>query len=742
MKTFDPAVQTGMLLEVTAESSKKKKKIQKAEKVQSSKVSQAEEVEKEETFTKAKKEIIPSKSGVLKKLLKSLTTTSSPNIRKTEVSSKGATFHDVPAPVSPGSKRKRAQDVAKHMQQTLSKKRKLIICNESSDEEVVPETPPVSVVVTVSLPPVSIPITSQISTTTSIPLEVVTTKSVSKEVPTSDMVVNVSDTGAPITSVETTLPINLSASLPISSENISTSLPPFSLPTTTITTSSIFDHPLQHPFTTLFPSQSPETPQPSQPMSDDENEGGGFGGTFEALHFDSEEEEIPDHMLMSGKQFKILNRKLNAIIQSQVDSGSKSTMTGLEVEYLLKEVKKRILDKVDQSDKNNELRIKAQGSSFNGVVNELKNIAKERHVLLVQDVKKVREDVNFKIEELKQELAKELHDITSQNLEVQKRVDVVATALNKVITDSQSPSLILEANQKENKEKFDKLIQLVTELKTLVSQPTSQTILTLEFLSLKVNTLEQAIQKALALIANFTSLLPKNAPPAFIGVQGGEKKASKEDDAKTVGKVISTQLKTTLPVFTKPISSTVTTTKPISEGITIGSKDGGSSSAKSSTENTGKGEGIAYEKSKEEKKAEAEAEMERLRQVQSIMRQRVSDPPTMNKGDPAKLYSYEIIESKVLGNHLYEFEKKPRKSYDVANSDRSQLDFPINEMMFITAQYKISEKLDNVDEYTYLKIRFHAVLAKDQEEVWSLMKIKKVLTIKKDVMFEDMLQNF
>ena len=91
---------------------------------------------------------------------------------------------------------------------------------------------------------------------------------------------------------------------------------------------------------------------------------------------------------------------------------------------------------------------------------------------------------------------------------------------------------------------------------------------------------------------------------------------------------------------------------------------------------------------------------------------------------------------------MYEFEKKPRRSYDVANSDRCQLDFPINEMMFITASYKISEKFENADEYTYMKIRFHVVLAKDQEEVWSLMKIKKVLTIKKDEMFENMLQSF
>ena len=51
-------------------------------------------------------------------------------IRKTEVSSKGVIVRNIPAPVSPGSKRQRAQDVAKQMQQTLLKKRKPIIRNE------------------------------------------------------------------------------------------------------------------------------------------------------------------------------------------------------------------------------------------------------------------------------------------------------------------------------------------------------------------------------------------------------------------------------------------------------------------------------------------------------------------------------------------------------------------------------------------------------------------------------------
>ena len=117
-------------------------------------------------------------------------------------------------------------------------------------------------------------------------------------------------------------------------------------------------------------------------------------------------------MLMSSKQFKILNRKLNAILQSQVDYGTKSSESGLEVEKMIKAVEKRIAVKVDDSDKNNELHIQAQA------VKDLTTATKERYVLFVQDVKKVREDVNFKVEELKKEIAKELQELNSQNLDV------------------------------------------------------------------------------------------------------------------------------------------------------------------------------------------------------------------------------------------------------------------------------------------------------------------------------------
>ncbi|KAL7601335.1 hypothetical protein Lser_V15G25283 [Lactuca serriola] len=267
LRNIDTADQLGVLPEV-ASPSKKKKGSKKPTKGSSSPIVQEEEV---------KKDVLPSKSGVLKQ------------IRKAEVSSKGVTIRSIPAPVSHGKKRQRAEDVAKNMQRTLGKRRKMVIRNESSDEEVVPETPHVTTMVTVSLP-ISQPL--HISTTISQtqPLEIALTKSITEEVPISDTVVNVSDTGAPIPSVASTLPIT--------------------------TTSSIFDHALQNPFTTLFPSQSPENPPPLQQMSDPEVEGGAFGGVLDDISFDSDEEEIPDHMLMTGKQFKILNQKLKAIIQS------------------------------------------------------------------------------------------------------------------------------------------------------------------------------------------------------------------------------------------------------------------------------------------------------------------------------------------------------------------------------------------------------------------------------------------
>ena len=66
-------------------------------------------------------------------------------------------------------------------------------------------------------------------------------------------------------------------------------------------------------------------------------------------------------MLMSGKQFKILNQKLNLILQSQADSGAKKSVSGIEVDVIIKAAKLRLHTKIDTNDENNARRMKAQG---------------------------------------------------------------------------------------------------------------------------------------------------------------------------------------------------------------------------------------------------------------------------------------------------------------------------------------------------------------------------------------------
>lgn len=237
----------------------------------------------------------------------------SQTVRKTQVSSKGVVFREIPAPASPQSKKKRAHDVAKHITEERYKW-KFIVRDDLSENKAIPETPLVST----SLMVISTPIISSVSyvttvePTVTIPLEIMVSKSVTEEAPISNINANVSNMGVHV-SVDILQPISLSSSLPLITSSSLASLPPFILPIFTVTTSPIFDNILQQPITTLFPSQSTE---PSKPHSDDETDEGGFGGTFDDLHFNSEEEDIPDHMLMSGKQFKILNRKLNSILQS------------------------------------------------------------------------------------------------------------------------------------------------------------------------------------------------------------------------------------------------------------------------------------------------------------------------------------------------------------------------------------------------------------------------------------------
>ncbi|CAH1440504.1 unnamed protein product [Lactuca virosa] len=167
LKNVNPSIETGVLLQSSNEgSSKKPKKSKKAtdevivqeslKKVKSKspkkviveqeKVSKKIKKPKEKVITESLKELIPSKSGVFKRLRKmshksrNSSDDQSPTVRKTQINSRGVIVRDIPTPVSPSSKKRRAEGVAKHIVEKR-KKRKLVVREESSDSEIVPDAP-------------------------------------------------------------------------------------------------------------------------------------------------------------------------------------------------------------------------------------------------------------------------------------------------------------------------------------------------------------------------------------------------------------------------------------------------------------------------------------------------------------------------------------------------------------------------------------------------------------------------
>ncbi|CAI9302133.1 unnamed protein product [Lactuca saligna] len=270
------------------------------------------------------------------------------------------------------------------------------------------------------------------------------------------------------------------------------------IPITSTTDSPTFENISKQPITSLFSSQSTDPPTTTSPIQDSsfmetEHESKGFGGTFENQEFDEEEIDFLDHMLMTMKQFKILNTKLNSILQSLADLGGVNSVTSLKVDDALK---------------------------------ELKLVAKERHVLFVQDVKKVREDVNYILQELRQDMEKEIAIVRTDFASLNQKVEIICDAVTKFVKlyESLSPQ-IAQLSTTENKN-FMEAFTMLKELKTLFSTPASSSLLSSEDLIQKFSKLEALLLQQLAPLSRISNLLPTmDAPPASTGVQGEKGKS-------------------------------------------------------------------------------------------------------------------------------------------------------------------------------------------------------------------------
>ncbi|CAI9289793.1 unnamed protein product [Lactuca saligna] len=100
-----------------------------------------------------------------------------------------------------------------------------------------------------------------------------------------------------------------------------------------------------------------------------------------------------------------------------------SSVSSFEIDGLMKACEARMVSKMS------ELRINSFNSKHVGAVKELTNVQKERHTLFVMDVKKVREDVNLKLQELRDDMVREVTVVQNDYATLHKKVDIICDAV-------------------------------------------------------------------------------------------------------------------------------------------------------------------------------------------------------------------------------------------------------------------------------------------------------------------------
>lgn len=177
------------------------------------------------------------------------------------------------------------------------------------EDERIPKTPEANLNKEISTP----------EQTTIIPPEISIPKSSHEEARTSDIPVNVSNMSTNVTMGEGDSKKDEQGNPDSVILETLVSLPPQITPITSTIYSPTFQNIINQPFTSIFSSKSTDPPNVNSPVQETilmetETDNEGFGGTFDELEFDDEEADFPEHMLMTMKQFKILNKKLNSII--------------------------------------------------------------------------------------------------------------------------------------------------------------------------------------------------------------------------------------------------------------------------------------------------------------------------------------------------------------------------------------------------------------------------------------------
>lgn len=127
---------------------------------------------------------------------------------------------------------------------------------------------------------------------------------------------------------------------------------------------------------------------------------------------------------MSGKEFKILNSKINSLLQVTADTGGKNYVTGAKMDYLLKAQESCVLNLIKGIDKKQAERLDFHFKSFNYEIQKLHDDDKVQHTLFMEKVNETKESLFVKVVEIKSLITEEFKKMDENYKELHGKVDV------------------------------------------------------------------------------------------------------------------------------------------------------------------------------------------------------------------------------------------------------------------------------------------------------------------------------
>ncbi|KAI3505846.1 hypothetical protein L1887_28146 [Cichorium endivia] len=475
------------------------------------------------------------------------------------------------------------------------------------------------------------------------------------------------------------------------------------------------------------------------------------------IHIQDEDDDEPDTSLVSMKQFRQLNAKLNILLQAQTTYSSDKG-SGVTTAHLAES-----LTSFEES----------LTSKFSKKIDDAVRIVDED---VKQMTRNVLEKVDLRCKAVEKQVeAKAQQTQDQQNSKFYDMLTKLNTAHTEVIAKLQTVSTSVENLSKRAAEEFD--------VHELSAYKEAQSISNQQMKILVAQTTE-SIRKDIAPLLTLVSRLSGAPKPSMPSSQGGE--GSRLTTRQSILTFAPTATITTFAPITQTTTTTAQTTKPIfgftslqtlttsttsvpptwgrtsamttettsslikrfSGGIKIGASSAqAATSTKTTTSQTphetgpsvDKGKKIIEELSKDEEKKKKEEEYEKLRHLYVISRDRAGKKEVL--GPVNKIWTYETIMNLAFPS-VEVFDRLPLVSFSDENSTELQLDIPFNPKLFATNIYDVEFDPAERRKFQEQKARFHANLAAEQTDVWSCLKIVGIDKIETGPLFEDIYPNY